>query len=197
MAREIREIPKLNPRNLRNFWAKVDKTPGHGPDGSCWIWMAHKDKDGYGMFGFQGHKYKAHRISYTLEYGPIPRGLLGLHKCDNPGCMRPDHVWIGTTADNIKDRFRKGRSSRGDNHYSRLQPDRLSRGDNHYSRLNPERMTRGKKHHSCSFTEDQVLEIRARYKNGGCTHRGLAKEYGVAKSSIQNIVTRKTWTHLA
>lgn len=91
------------------FWAKVDKTPGHGPKGECWIWTACTNKFGYGQLGVQRKHWRAHRFGYTLQVGPIPEGLHVLHDCDNPPCVRGSHLFLGTDADNTKDKMKKGR----------------------------------------------------------------------------------------
>lgn len=82
-----------------------------GPDG-CWVWTRHFFDDGYGKFKGPGPDHKtlqAHRYAYELFVGPIPEGMLVCHKCDNPPCVRPDHLFIGTHIDNIKDCIAKGR----------------------------------------------------------------------------------------
>ena len=99
------------------FWEKVKKGP------SCWEWTANKDKKGYGRIAATSavKNLKAHRVSYELHNGPIPPGLSVLHTCDNPGCVRPDHLFLGTNADNMKDMINKGRGRRGErNPNSRL-----------------------------------------------------------------------------
>lgn len=78
----------------------------------CWIWNFRKNEDGYGELFVDGKKQKAHRISYQLFKGDIPKGLFVLHKCDNPSCINPDHLFLGTNADNMNDMKLKGRASR-------------------------------------------------------------------------------------
>jgi len=80
------------------FWTKVDIKAIN----DCWLWKAFKDKDGYGRFNF-GKEISAHRISYILTFGPIPQGLYVLHNCDNPSCVNPYHLKLGTHIDNVKD----------------------------------------------------------------------------------------------
>lgn len=88
------------------FWAKVDKSGG--PD-ACWLWLGCKNNDGYGYLYFKGKLFRTHRLAYTLEIGPIPKGLCVLHKCDNPSCCNPKHLYLGTYKDNARDRDLSGR----------------------------------------------------------------------------------------
>jgi hypothetical protein len=91
------------------FWAKVDKG---GPNG-CWLWTGCKNEWGYGLASWAGRKnLRVHRISYEIASGTIPAGKLVLHKCDTPACLRPDHLFLGTDADNMLDKQRKGRIDR-------------------------------------------------------------------------------------
>lgn len=90
------------------FWPKVDKSPGHGPQGECWVWTASTNPDGYGNLN-HGKENRAHRVSWKIHNGPIPPDLQVLHRCDNPPCVRPDHLWLGTHADNMRDMGIKGR----------------------------------------------------------------------------------------
>lgn len=98
------------------FWAKVEKTDG------CWLWRASLNGNGYGQFALTavrlpngkmppGHMRIASRVAWELENGPIPAGMSVLHHCDNRRCVRPDHLFIGTQSDNMRDAFQKGRHS--------------------------------------------------------------------------------------
>lgn len=87
------------------FWEHVQKSDG------CWEWQGARDGGGYGYFSSGSGRVRAHRFSYTLANGPIPDGLYVCHTCDNPPCVRLDHLWLGTRADNNRDRDRKGRAA--------------------------------------------------------------------------------------
>lgn len=97
-------------RNLEDrFWSKVNKTSG------CWIWTAALDTHGYGAFGIRRESGKmrmrqASKVAWELTNGPIPKGMHTLHKCDTPACVNPDHLYLGTQADNVRDAVARGRA---------------------------------------------------------------------------------------
>lgn len=86
------------------FWEKVDKS------GECWEWTGAKDADGYGTFKSDGKSDRAHRVSWRLATGENPKGCMILHKCDNPSCVRPDHLYSGTHQQNEQDKSSRGRT---------------------------------------------------------------------------------------
>jgi len=88
---------------MKRFWDKVEKTDG------CWLWTASKSEDGYGYFRFDGGMRKAHRMSWLFTNGEIPEGMFVCHSCDNPSCVNPEHLWLGTNQDNQDDMNEKGR----------------------------------------------------------------------------------------
>lgn len=100
----------LSLSDITRFESKFYVTPG------CWIWTGSKNTGGHGQFTVCGKCITAHRVSYELYIGPIPEGMWVLHKCDNPPCQNPDHLFLGTRQDNVDDMVRKGRQSR----YSKL-----------------------------------------------------------------------------
>ena len=88
---------------IERFWERVNQTKG------CWLWTGCRYVTGYGAVRVRGHDYKTHRFSWELHYGPIPIGMCVLHHCDVPLCVRPDHLFLGTPADNTHDMLVKGR----------------------------------------------------------------------------------------
>lgn len=93
----------------KRLLAKTDKSPGHGPNGDCWVWIAACDQTGYGQISINNRTRNTHRIAYEEFVGPIPKGLQVLHRCDNPSCVRIDHLFLGTQKDNMADMAQKGR----------------------------------------------------------------------------------------
>jgi len=109
-----RKLRPLGPRRPReygpaDFWLRVNKTK------RCWEWTGrHSNEFGHG--GFKGHGMTPHRYSWTIHKGNIPAGIFVLHKCDNPACVRPSHLFLGTQTVNVADRHKKGRSAYGESH---------------------------------------------------------------------------------
>lgn len=83
----------------------------------CWNWVKGKDRDGYGVLQFDGKQWRAHRLAYYAWRSEIPAGMVVRHACDNPSCIRPNHLILGSVADNNRDRDERGRTSQGTAHY--------------------------------------------------------------------------------
>lgn len=145
------------------FWSKVRKS------GDCWFWEASRDKEGYGNFWFRGRVQKAHRVVWMLTHGEIPDGMFVCHHCDNPSCVNPFHLFLGTAKDNMQDASLKGRARTADKRGERNQMVKLTVGDVH--------------------------EIR-RLHAAGMSRRELAKRFPVGVRCIGNVVTRTSWAHV-
>lgn len=175
------------------FWTKVKQAEG------CWLWLGAKNPDGYGMLNVRNHRgTHAHRIAYALKVGDIPPGLSVLHSCDNRSCVRPDHLFLGTQLDNVKDMTKKGRDHKatGARNASRLYPEKRPRGDRHPFRRHPELHARGERSANAKLKKEQVIEIRRTWEAKELSQHALARKYGVTPNTINDIVLGKGWRHL-
>lgn len=146
------------------FWSKVQKAEGD----ACWIWQGVINRHGYGAFRrTRGPSIEAHRMAYILEHGEIQDGRHVCHTCDNPACVRPDHLFLGTPKENMQDRSKKGRSA---------------------SRV-------GEKNNNAKLTEEDVRQIHA-LKNAGFSNDSIASRYGVKPSHITLISSGQRWPHI-
>jgi hypothetical protein len=100
---------RLTQRDEQRFWAKVDKSPGHGPEGDCWLWTAAARSDGYGVFCLNGRTWAAHRLALRLSGRKINPKLVVMHMCDVRRCCNPAHLRLGTQSENAFDASAKGR----------------------------------------------------------------------------------------
>jgi len=143
----------------------------HGTGPGCWEWTGGRNGCGYGRFwiGAEGRHRTAHRFAWELYRGQIPDGLHVLHHCDNPGCVNPGHLFLGTQAENNRDMASKGRA--------RNEP------------------RPGEKHPLAKLNNPTVLEIRRRVARGE-PQAGVAKAFGVSHQTVSAIKLRKTWRHL-
>lgn len=135
----------------------------------CWEWQKCKDEHGYGFISYRGKQLKCHRVSWMVFKGDIPKDACVLHKCDNPKCINPDHLYLGNMKDNVRDMMERGRNGYG--------------------------VMDGMKHPNAKFTDEDVLWIR---KQTYTTHicQELADKFGVSFMSIWRIFNKKTWKHL-
>ncbi|MDQ7745424.1 HNH endonuclease signature motif containing protein [Hydrogenophaga pseudoflava] len=145
------------------LWSKVHKHPGDG----CWEWTAaHDGRRGYGHINVGGVILKAYRVAYELENGPIPAGVEICHKCDNPKCVRPGHLFVGTHLENMRDGAEKGR-------------------------MNP-----GEKNGMAKLKDSDVIVIARRLASGSAQMDSLAAAYGVSRTCIHDIATGRRWSRI-
>lgn len=153
------------------FWQRVDKQgpePSHVAGlGPCWLWTGAKDGKGYGQVRRRPKLWQAHRLAYTLTHGDIPEGLVVMHRCDNPTCVNPEHLSLGTQADNMADAAQKDRLATADD----LPQTKL--------------------------TAAQVARAIQEVTDGASTLRELAQEFGVSEATLNSAVRgTKSWRHL-
>ncbi len=158
-----RSGPKPGPVKKR-FLEKVDTR------GDCWTWTSWRTKSGYGAMGtrvnYRNKTMLAHRLSWTLFVGPIPDSMFVLHKCDNPPCVRPSHLFVGTAQDNSSDMVAKDRS------------------------------TRGVRHHAATLTLSDVRRIRELRREGETVSKIWKEFPQVGKWAIHQVASGRTWRHV-
>lgn len=152
------------------FWPKVEKSD------ECWNWIGALNRNGYGLFSVNRRSRLAHRVAWEIANGAAPGKLHVCHHCDNPKCVNPSHLFLGTAADNAHDRDKKGRVAAGDRHYSRRFPG----------------IRAGDRCPVAKLSSDDVRSIRRRVTNGE-KQATIAREFGVSQSAISNIVRRRDW----
>lgn len=146
----------------KHFWEQA-KILGKN---DCWEWQGYKSRKGYGQIQIDHRVTAAHRVAWELTHGPIREGLQVCHKCDNPPCVNPNHLFLGTNDDNVADKMSKNRQVHGVNHPH------------------------------AKLTDAQVVEARQRFAEGGISIAALARRYGVSGVSMRSVILRATWRHL-
>ena len=143
------------------LWPRTKKLTVSG----CWEWQGFIDRKGYGRLRYERISHLCHRLAWELTYGPIPAGLCVCHHCDNRLCVRPDHLFLGTIADNNHDMVAKGRVAAGE-HSGQAR-----------------------------LTVEEVIAIRGQYRRGtwGQGYSALARRYGVSMNTIRSVVLGRTW----
>lgn len=151
---------------VRDFWSRVDKSDG------CWRFRAAAEGD-YGRLGIEGRTRLAHCVAWALVHGPIPEGMSVLHHCDNRPCVRPDHLYVGTQGDNVRDAVERGRHVSG------------------YGL----RDHRGAGHPMAKTTESSVRSIRALAATGQSVPV-LASRFGLSVGQTKDIISGRAWAHV-
>lgn len=159
----MRKFP-LSAREVR--WKLLENSV-LDPNTKCWNWAQHLGHNGYGQVNYQCRKSSAHRVAYQVFIGSIPAGMCVLHSCDNRKCVNPDHLFLGTNADNQRDMRAKGRQFKA----------------------------RGEAAGQAKLTETQVKEIRVK-RSQGVSNNCLAEFYGVSSHTISQIVQGRIWKHV-
>ncbi len=162
---------------MENFWNKVNKNSNvFGATGSfpseCWEWIGALRDGHYGCIGFKNKVQRSHRVSWILHFGDIPDDLCVCHACDNTKCIRPDHLFLGTISDNMKDAYNKGRIKM------------------------PKRKHNGMQRHNAKLTDDIVRTIRKDYLDKKETYRSLAAKYHVDIKTIGHVIHYRKWKHV-
>jgi hypothetical protein len=173
-----------------HFWAKVER----GRLADCWEWAGSRTRmwtdihgvrrgsEGYGLFSLAGRLRLAHRLSFEEHSGSrIPKGMQVCHRCDNPSCVNPAHLFLGTGADNHADKARKGRAPRGARNGAFTHPERVRRGETHG-------MTK--------LTDADVIEIKRELSFGHRVGAALGRRFGVTTATIGRIKNGQAWAHI-
>ncbi len=153
-----------------DFWSRVRR----GGELECWEWQGSKPGRGYGQIRWGGAMRATHRMAWELTFGVIPPGMFICHKCDNPPCCNPSHLFLGTPLDNAQDREAKGRRS---------------------PHLPPVRPTRGESHPMAKLTNWQVLSMR-KERLEGCKLIALASKYGISFGHVSAICRETRWSNV-
>lgn len=151
----------MRQKEYERFISKIEIDPKT----DCWEWQGRKNKDGYGTFHILRDSKLVHRVAYEHFCGQIPEGLLVCHTCNNPCCVNPKHLKLGTDQNNMDDMVLAGRQNK----------------------------QKGEDHHNAKLSKEQIVEIRELYSTGFVTQQDLADHFDVSQVHISNIVLKKRW----
>lgn len=169
---------------VADIQSKLDKcVPTNGPlDTPCLIWSLGKFSNGYGVVTWNGKTLRAHRAAWQIKNGCIPDGMFVCHKCDTPACCNTDHMFIGTHADNVADRSRKGRCAKGPTHGLRTNPEKAFRGE----QVAKSKLTNELVH--------KIMRIHTAKNPPTCAH--TARQIGVDRNTVLRVVNGISWIHI-
>lgn len=187
-------IDTIRSRSIERFMGKVERIPMT----DCWLWAGAARPNGYGIFFLNGKTIGAHRAAYVLFRGQFDEALHVCHKCDNPSCVNPDHLFLGTQKDNMLDMVRKGR---------KVTPPQRGKNNHHYGKFHSEETKRligqrsrernqGSKHPRASIDEDDVRMIRRIRIETGASPRVISQQTGFSFSIVSGIVYGYSWKHV-
>ena len=180
--------------------------------GRCFLWQGAKDTNGYGVTTVDERQVKTHRLAYAIQHGELQGDFCVCHHCDNPSCVNPFHLFLGSHRDNAQDRQRKQRGNpavgdrngsrtkpecrpRGDKNGSHIHVERRAYGDRNGLRTHPECVKRGESSYFAVLNADVVRQIIALRKDG-VSQQEIAERFGVTQSNISSILRGATWSHL-
>lgn len=175
-------MEEITENNKKNFWKNVKESDVNFCEGTpCWEWQAYTRDDGYARMGIgkSCKKELCHRVSWVLHNGEINDGLLVCHKCDNPKCVNPKHLFLGTHLDNALDKISKGR-------------DNPAIGDRNITRKHPEKF-QGEKNGGAKLTQQKVDEIRKIHALRKYKQKELAAMFQMSVIQIDRIVNFRSW----
>ena len=182
------------PRGLtpeERFWLLVRRRKGR----ACWQWMGYRSKQGYGRFSTHEKTWVASRFAYTVVKGAIPPKKIVRHRCDNPKCVRPSHLLLGTHKDNRRDAIRRKRLPVGRRHWTRRRSmrHRLARGQRNARYTRPWTTPRGSRHGRAKLSYALADKIKRRYEAGKASQAQMARELGVDKNTVLDICKGRRW----